>query len=128
MYLALKYLHIVCVAASFALLFVRGLWVLRAFPPAPEAWVRVTPHVIDGILIVSAIGMLLVGGARGWPDWLSAKLALAGLFVVLTVAVFRLARSRLAKAVFWFAAMLVFLFITTVAVLQHPAGIFNVIH
>lgn len=127
MYLALKYIHIVCVAASFALLFVRGLWVLRAFPPAPEPWVRMIPHVIDGALLASAAAMVTLGGSRGWPDWLSVKLVLTGVFIGLTVLVFHVVKNRLAKAVFWIGAMLMFLFIATVAVLQHPAGIFDAI-
>ena len=69
-FLLLKYIHIVAVASSFALLFIRGIWLLRAYPPAQESWVRVLPHAVDGVLLVSALGMLWVYPAAFKGDWL----------------------------------------------------------
>ncbi len=123
MFLLLKYLHILCVAASFALLFVRGLWLLRAFPVAQETWVRALPHAVDGLLLLTALGMLGQGSGKAWPDWLWAKLGLVVLYAVLSLVVFRVARNRWLRGAAWMAALLVFLFVTTVAVLQNSLGI-----
>jgi uncharacterized membrane protein SirB2 len=124
-YLTLKYLHIVCVAASFALFVMRGIWVIRSYPPAQEAWVRVLPHAIDGALLVSAIGLAVLGPKSLWDgNWMTIKLALVVLYVALSVTLLRFSRGALIKLVIWLLAILVFLFTTSVAVLHHPLGIF----
>lgn len=122
MFLLLKYLHILCVAASFALLFVRGLWLLRSFPAAQENWVRMLPHAVDGLLVLTAVAMLATSN-KAWPDWLWVKFGLILVYAVLSVLVFHVARNRWQRGIAWIAALLVFLFITTVAVLQNPSGI-----
>jgi uncharacterized membrane protein SirB2 len=124
----LKYVHIVCVAASFALFFVRGMWVLRSYPQSQEPWVPVVRHAVDGVLIVSAIGVLFVSPLKGWPgDWLTMKLLLVGIYVALTQVLFLYARRIPVKFSLWILALLTFLFTTTVAVLHNPLGIFAVI-
>jgi len=123
MFLLFKYLHILCVAASFALLFVRGLWLLRAFPVAQETWVRMLPHAVDGLLVLTAVAMLSLASGKAWPDWLWVKLGLIVVYAVLSLIVFHVARNRWQRGVAWIAALLVFLFVTTVAVLQNPLGI-----
>lgn len=123
MYLLFKYLHIVCVAASFALLFVRGLWLLRAFPAAQESWVRILPFAVDGVLVLTAIGMLFMGTGKGWPDWLWAKFGYIVLYAALCLVVFRVAGKRWQRSVAWAGALVLFLFLTTVSVLHEPLGI-----
>ena len=122
-FLLLKYLHILSVAASFALLFIRGIWLLQSYPPAQERWVKVLPHVIDTILLLSALGMLYVHSASGNGEWMTVKLALIAFYVAALVYLMRFARNTLQKLAAWILASLMFLFITSVSVLHHPSGI-----
>jgi uncharacterized membrane protein SirB2 len=126
-YVLLKYVHIFCVAASFALFFVRGLWTLQTYPPAPEAWVRMLPHAVDGLLLVSAIGMIVTATQFDWSTWLQVKLVLVVVFVVMGVLVFRSSTRRPVKAIAWLLGLLLFLFITTVALLHQPLGILTLL-
>ena len=123
MYLFLKYLHILCVAASFALFFVRGLWVMRTYPPASERWARIMPHAVDGLLVLSAVAMLAT--APRLEGHMAMKLGLLVPYIGLAVLVFRAGTPRLLKAVAWIFGLLLFLYITTVAVLQQPMGVFS---
>ncbi len=127
MFLLFKYLHILCVAASFSLLFLRGLWLFRAFPAAQETWVRMLPHAVDGLLVLTALAMMSLGNGKAWPDWLWAKLAYIVVYAILSTLAFRVASKRWQKGLVWISAMLTFLFITTVAVLQNPLGILSVL-
>lgn len=123
-FLLLKYIHILCVAVSFALFFIRGLWVMQSYPPAQERWVRILPHVVDGLLILSALGMLYMAPATsGYKDWMTIKLLLVGVYVFLVVFVVRLAKARWQRFAAWLLALLVFLFVTSIAVLRNPMGI-----
>jgi hypothetical protein len=54
-YLLLKHLHVACVVLSISGFVVRGVWMMRESPWLQKKWVRVTPHVIDTILLGSAI-------------------------------------------------------------------------
>jgi uncharacterized membrane protein SirB2 len=124
-YLFLKYLHIVCVAASFALFFVRGLWIMKAYPSAQEPWIRALPHVIDSLLLLSAVGMLVTAQRIEWAPWMQVKLGLVVMYFGLAVVVFRAGTQRLHKTLAWLGGLLLFLYVTTIAVLQHPVGIFS---
>lgn len=126
-FLFLKYLHLVTVAASFALFFVRGIWVLRSYPDSQERWVRVLPHVVDAVLALSAVAMLAVSPIKGWPgDWLTVKLALIVVYVALSLYLFSGTRALATRIVVWLLALLVFLLVTTIAVMRNPLGIFSV--
>ena len=126
--LFLKYVHIVAVAVSFALFFVRGLWVMRSFPPPQEPWVRLLPHVVDTVLVLSALLMLWELQKRGWPgDWFSIKLICVAAYAILVFALLRFSRGLGIRIVAWIGAMGIFLFTTTVAVLHNPMGIFSIL-
>lgn len=124
-FILLKYIHIVSVAVSFALFFVRGLWIIRSYPHIEERWTRILPHVVDTVLLISAVWMLMSLPGKGWPgDWLTLKLLLIVLYVALAQYVFRAARGTVIRILLWAVALLAFLFVTTVAVLKDPRGIF----
>lgn len=125
--ISLKYIHIVSVAASFALFFIRGLWAIRSYPQPQEALVRVLPHVVDGCVLLSGIGMLVVSPG-GWPgNWLTIKLLLVVAYAGLAHYLLRVAHIIGLKFTALVMALVLFLFITTVAVLRNSAGIFSVI-
>jgi len=125
-FLLLKYIHILAVAASFALFFIRGVWLLQSYPPAPERWVRILPHVVDGLLVASALGMLAMAPATAdYKGWMPVKLALIGLYVFLVVFVIRLAKAKWQRFAAWLLALMVFLFVTSIAVLRNPMGIIS---
>lgn len=66
----LKYAHVKAVIASFALFFLRGLWMMHAPEKLAVPWVRLLPHVIDTILLGSAIALGASGSLRGSRRWL----------------------------------------------------------
>ena len=74
MALFLKYLHVTCVVLSISGYLLRGVWMIRESPWLLKKWVRIVPHVIDTVLLSSAI--LLAIEIRQYPfvqGWLTAK-------------------------------------------------------
>ncbi len=123
-----KFVHIVAVSVSFALFFVRGLWVLRSYPSPQEQWVRYLPSTVDTIIVASALFVLWSKRSQGWPgDWLSIKLMLLAVYLGLAIAGLNLSRELWAKLLAWVAALLLFLFITTIAVLHDSRGLLALI-
>ena len=126
-FLILKYIHICAVSVSFALFFVRGLWIMRAYPTIHEFWVRVFPAMVDGVLLLSGLVLLSMSKDRVTDPWMLTKFALLALYIVLGIAVRRSTTAFPVRLALWGSALLIFLFMTTVAVLKSPMGVFSII-
>lgn len=116
-YLLLKSIHISAVILSGTLFFIRGLWMLRGSPRLRQTWVKVVPHIIDTVLLASAIALAL--RIHQYPlthHWLTAKVLGLLLYIVLGMVALKRGRSRRVRLLAWLAAMMVFLYIVAVAV------------
>jgi uncharacterized membrane protein SirB2 len=116
-YLGLKHFHMGCVAVSGSLFLLRGAWMLRASNMLHAKWVRIAPHIVDTLLLASAIG--LAAWSHQYPGqqpWLTAKiLALFGYIVLGSIALKRGRTPAQRKAAFA-AALALFVYIVMVAV------------
>ncbi len=86
-------------------------------------WVKVAPHVIDTLLLGSAISMAVISAQYPFAlDWLTAKLA--GLLVYILCGTMALKRGRTKgqRAVYFAVAMLAFAYIVSVALTRNPRG------
>lgn len=123
MYLALKHLHVTPVILSFALFVLRGIWMLVDSSWLRRRWVRIVPHVIDTVLLASAIGLTLI--LHQYPfvhGWLTAKVLGLIAYIILGGIALKLGPTKGIRTVAWVAAMLVFGYIASVAVTHTPAG------
>jgi uncharacterized membrane protein SirB2 len=122
MYATLKAIHVTCVIASGAGFLARGVLSMLDSPWLKTRFVRVAPHVVDTLLLASAITMAVL--ARLVPTqqpWLLAKIvALLG-YIVLGAIGLRYGRTRTQRALAFAAALLVFAYIVAVAVTRSPA-------
>lgn len=123
-YLPLKQVHVASVHLSFALFLLRGMLML-ADSPWPRHWtLRVIPHVVDTILLASAL--LLMAVVHQYPfvhHWLTVKVLLLAIYIVLGSFTLKRGRTKCARAACFVAAAGVFLFIYSVAWSRHPLGI-----
>jgi len=120
-YLALKNVHVACVVLSYLSFFVRGVWMSRDSPLLAQRWVRIAPHVIDTILLASAIAMAIM--IRQYPftvPWLTAKLIGLVAYIGLGVVALRRGKTKGQRVGAWIAAQLVFLYIIAVALAKRP--------
>lgn len=124
MYLALKHLHLTTVALSFALFVLRGIWMLADSPQLQRRWVRIVPHVIDTVLLASALGLSAI--LHQYPlvnSWLTAKVAGLVLYIILGSIALKYGTSKTIRASAWIAALLVFGYIVSVALTRSPQGV-----
>jgi len=122
-YIALKHLHITTVILSFGLFALRGAWMLTDSPRLRRRWARIVPHVIDTVLLASAIGLAVV--LRQYPfvhGWLTAKVLALALYIVLGSVALKRGSTKPIRATAWIAAMAVFGYIVSVAVTHSPLG------
>ena len=119
----LKLVHQVAVVLSFAGFFARGVGALM-----DAAWVRsrvarTLPHVVDTVLLLSALTMLwsLQLSPAATP-WLLAKIVGLLVYIGLGMLALRPGRPRGVRALAWVAALLSFGWIVSVAITKSPLG------
>lgn len=121
MYVLVKYVHISSVALSFSLFFLRGIWMLNAPQRLAIRWVRILPHIIDTILLSSAVALAVM--SRQYPgveSWLTAKVIALLLYIALGMIALKPGRDRRIRVWAWLSALLVFGYIVGVAVTRSP--------
>jgi len=95
-YLLLKHLHVTCVVLSALGFLFRGIWMLQDSARLQQRWVQIVPHVIDSLLLISALSMAVLTSQYPFVhDWLTAKLA--GLLVYIFLGSVALKRGRTKK-------------------------------
>jgi uncharacterized membrane protein SirB2 len=91
--LAIKHLHVSCVVLSGLGFFLRGYWMLQQSPMLGQRWVRITPHLVDSTLLVSATVLAYLSGQYPLVNgWLSAKLF--GLLAYIVLGAYALKRGK----------------------------------
>jgi uncharacterized membrane protein SirB2 len=122
-YATIKTLHVGAVATSYALFVLRGVWMIRASALLQARPVRIVPHVVDTVLLGSAIALAMM--TRQYPfvsAWLTAKVLALVLYIALGMVALKRGRSKRVRVVAWLAAQGVFLYIVTVALTRTPWG------
>ena len=122
MYAALKLVHVGAVVLSGAGFVIR--YVMTLWGPLPDrALVRVAPHVVDTVLLGSALALAWTGGFNPLRvPWLEAKLAGLVLYILIGTIALRRGRTRRARAAAFAAALLAYGYIVTVALTKSPLG------
>ena len=112
----LKVLHVSMAALSIAGFLVRGFWAWRAPRLLRRRPVKVLPHVVDTLLLASAIGLLF---AYGWNPldhgWLLAKIGLLLIYIGLGLAALKPWFSGPMRVVAFVGAVIVFAWIASIA-------------
>lgn len=118
----LKYFHVSCVALSYTLFFMRGVWMLRDSPIMRQRWVKIAPHTVDTLLLASAVTLAWhLGISPLTHAWLMAKIVALTGYIGLGFVAFRFGRSPKLRLAAWLAAQGVFLYMITVALTQNAA-------
>ena len=120
---SLKLVHVCCAFISVSGFILRGSWMLTGNPLLHRRLTRILPHVIDTLLLSSAIGILLVWGVSPFQlDWLSAKLAALLVYVGFGMVALRFGRTRLHRGTALLLALCAAAYIFSVAYSKSPVG------
>jgi uncharacterized membrane protein SirB2 len=123
-YATVKMIHMSAVGVSFCGFFARGIGTLRGATWARGRTARTLPHVVDTVLLASAIAlawMLRLNPLE--TPWLLAKIVGLVVYIGLGMVTLRPGRPAAVRTGAWVAALLVFVYIVSVAVTKHPAGV-----
>jgi uncharacterized membrane protein SirB2 len=123
-YPQIKFVHIFAISASGALFALRGAGVLAGARWPMWAPLRYLTYTVDTVLLTAAL--MLVTILHQYPfvqAWLTVKLLLVVVYVVLGTFALRRARTPRTRAICYFAALAVFAFIVSIAHAHSPWGV-----
>lgn len=84
MYFLVKHVHMLSVALSISFLLVRFFWMLRQSPMLEKKLVKVLPHVIDTVLLVSAATLCVLISQYPFVDvWLTEKVLAVIAYIIM---------------------------------------------
>ena len=122
LYLAIKFLHVGCAALSIIGFAVRGGLMLADSPLLQSRLARIAPHIVDTVLLVSAIWLAwALGQAPFVHGWLTAKVLALVAYIVLGRFALR-GRTKALRTAAFFAALGTAAYIVWVALTRDPRG------
>lgn len=121
MYAFWFWLHVACAWLSVTGFFLRGLLMLRDSPLRRALPVRVLPHLVDTVLLVSAAALAISLDQYPFTDaWLTAKLLGLFAYIGLGLVAFRFGRTPAVRSAAFVAALVAAAYILLVAYARTP--------
>ena len=120
LYLFVKYVHVGCVVLSLAGFAARGALMLRGSPLLQARFVRVAPHVVDTLLLASALWLAWM--MRQYPfvhGWLTAKVLGLLVYIILGSIALR-GHTRAVRLAALAGALLAAGYVVAVALTKNP--------
>lgn len=122
-YLPLKHLHVTLAVASGVGFFTHGVLMLLDSPWRETVWFRVVPHVVDTLLLTSAVVLAGYSGQLPWAlDWLGMKIGVLLAYIVCGAIALKRGPTLRIRAVFFVLALALYAQIVTIALTRRPAG------
>jgi uncharacterized membrane protein SirB2 len=121
-YLALKHFHMTMAGLSGSLFLLRGAWMATAPARLERGWVKWLPHLVDTLLLASAIGLAVWSHQYpGQQPWLTAKIAALVVYIVLGAIALKRGRTLRVRLLALAGALAAFGYIAGCAVTKDPA-------
>ena len=120
-YDSLKFTHISCVAISYVMFVLRGIWMMRESALLQRRWVKIVPHLVDTLLLASAVALAVM--SHQYPlsnGWLTAKIVGLLIYIGLGTVALKRGKTRRTRVTAWLAAQAVFFYIVAVAITRQP--------
>ena len=125
-YFALRQVHITCAILTITLFTFRGLLMLAGSSLHRRPMLRILPIAVDTVLLTSALMLTTVIGQYPFQTgWLTVKVVLLVIYVVLGSVALRPGRSRTTRISAFAAALATVGFLVTVARTHSPLGVFS---
>ena len=112
----IKYIHVLCAFLSISGFIYRGILKLTQPARLTKKWLKISPHIIDTILLASAI--YLVFASQFYPtlfNWVTVKIIALLVYIILGLFTLRFCQTRTSIVVSMVLAVTVFAYIIFVA-------------
>ena len=125
----LKTLHISCAAFSFIGFAIRGWWMWRDSPYLGHKLTRTLPHIVDSLLLLSAISLIIVYGISPFQHpWLISKISALVLYILLGTIALKRGKTKPIRLTALVLALICYGHILSSAINKSPWGYFSWIY
>ncbi len=115
-YIVIKHFHITFAMLSGSLFLLRGIWMLRDSTMLNRRWVRVLPHVIDTLLLASALTLVIKSSQYPFVEsWLTAKVFALLAYIALGTIALKRGKTKQVRIGAFVSALMAFSYIVAVA-------------
>ena len=122
----LRLVHLFAALISGAGFALRGVWMLIDSPRLAAPWVRIVPHSVDTVLLLSALGLVFASGQYpGALPWLNVKILILLAYIGCGMLSLRPGRPKAVRLAFFVLALGCYAFILSVARTRDPLGLFG---
>ena len=123
MYSAIKHTHMLFAIASILFFILRGIWMMTDSALLTRRVTRVLPHVIDTVLLVTAIILAIMLAQYPFvAGWVTSKVLGLVAYIVLGVIALKRGRTKGVRVAAFVGAVAVFFWVMSVAFSKNPAG------
>ena len=106
-YILLKQIHIMLAVTTLINFVIRGYWMIIDSSLLHSKWVKTIPHVIDTLLLSSAVALMIMTGFYPWIlDWVAAKILLLQLYIVLGTIALKRGKTKAQRIAAFIAALI----------------------
>lgn len=121
MYFAVKHIHLTAIVISLSLFLLRFFWQVRGSALLEKKWVKITPHVVDTVLLASALTLCVLINQYPFVDlWLTEKIMGLVFYIALGMYALKLGKTPMLRWLGFFGALAWLVFIAKVAVFKQP--------
>lgn len=108
------HIHGLAVVLSLIGFILRGIWMLKDSPRLKARWVKITPHIVDTVLLISA---LIASYLMFWrygvnPDYVTVMMVGLVAYIILGLVALRLGKTKAVRGSAWVLAIVLFLYIS----------------
>lgn len=121
MYFAVKHLHMLCALLSISGFILRGFWMFTNSPMREKHWVKTLPHIIDTLLLASAITLTFLIQQYPFIDtWVTVKIFALLTYIALGLVALRFGKNKIQQSGAFLLAVLTFCYIVLLARSHNP--------
>lgn len=116
-----KIIHVSCACLSVSGFVLRGFWMLSDSAWFTHKLSKILPHIIDSLLLFSAIMLLLSWHLNPIEhSWIIAKIIALLLYIFFGLVAFRFGKNKQQRALAWLGALLCAAYIVQTALTKNP--------
>ena len=104
---ALKHIHMTLAIITILGFLLRSVWLFKQSPSLQKKWVKISPHVIDTLLLASGIALWATWYGAVFQPWLIAKLVMIVVYIAFGIITFK-SRSKGLRAMAFTLAIISF--------------------
>ncbi len=115
-YAILKHIHMACAGLTFVGFLIRGYWMIIESDMLQKKPIKILPHIIDSVLLLTAIIMVVLSGMYPFQvDWITIKVFLLVLYIVLGTIALKKGKTKKTRMITFALALVTILAIFATA-------------